>query len=273
MKLAAYLDRIGLSGAVRPDLETLKRVHLAHQITVPFENLDVQLRRPVSLDPLASLEKIVGRRRGGWCYEMNGVMGWALEQMGFNVQRISAGVMRETLGDAPLGNHLCLLVTLDVPHLVDVGFGGSLAEPMPLRIHQRQDHPYQVALVETADGYWRFSEAAHGDPVSFDFKTAPADEALFGRVSKDLWSNPSSSFVQNLVVQRRSIDTHTTLRGRVLTRMDSAHKKKRMLHSAEEFTTVLREQFALDLPEAVSLWPGICARHDALFPANPDERA
>src|SRR5580658_8831381 len=69
----------------------------------------------------------------GWCYELNGVMGWALQEIGFEVMRIGAGVMRVQAGDAQLGNHLCLLAYLDQPYLFDVGFGGSLAEPLPLR--------------------------------------------------------------------------------------------------------------------------------------------
>ncbi len=268
MKLAGYLDRIGFAGPVRADLDTLNRVHLAHQLAVPFENLDVMLRRPVSLDPLVSLEKIVTRRRGGWCYEMNGVLGWALAEMGFDVQRLSAGVMRETLGDAPLGNHLCLLVRLDQPYFVDVGFGGSLTAPLPLLAMEREDRPYRVVLSETSDGYWRFSEIAHDEPFSFDFTAAPADEALFARVSQGLWSSPTSSFVQNLVVQRRTLDAHTTLRGRVLTELNSARKTKSLLHSADELVAVLRQRFDLDIPEAAGLWPQICARHKALFPAH-----
>ncbi len=265
MKLSAYLDRIGCDGRVRADLDTLKRIHRAHQLAVPFENLDVQLRRPVSLDPLVSFEKIVTRRRGGWCYEMNGVMGWALREIGFEVQRISAGVMREKLGDALLGNHLCLLVQLDQPYLVDVGFGGSLAEPMPLRESKREDSPYRLELSRTTDGYWRFTEA-HSDPASFDFKAEAADEALFGRISQTLWADPTSSFVQNLVVQRRTLQNHTTLRGRVLTTMSSAGREKTLLESADELVSTLRERFDLDLPEAAGLWPRICARHTELFP-------
>jgi N-hydroxyarylamine O-acetyltransferase len=110
----------------------LRGIHRAHQLAVPFDNLDVQLRLPVAMDLEACFDKIVRRRRGGWCYELNGVMGWALTQIGYRVTRLSAGVMREHQGDAQLGNHLCLLVELDAPYLVDVGFGGSLLEPLPM---------------------------------------------------------------------------------------------------------------------------------------------
>jgi N-hydroxyarylamine O-acetyltransferase len=104
LKLDAYLDRIHFDGDVRADLACLRALHRAHQYAVPFENLDVQLRRASGLDPTAAYEKIVSRRRGGWCYEMNGIMEWALKQIGFDVVRMCAGVMREHHGDAQLGN-------------------------------------------------------------------------------------------------------------------------------------------------------------------------
>lgn len=267
MKLAAYLDRIGFEGPVRPDLDTLRRVHLAHALAVPFEDLDVQLHRPLTTSVSEAFDKIVTRRRGGWCYEQNGLMGWALQEMGFDVQRMSAGVMREKLGDAQLGNHLCVLVKLDQPYLVDVGFGGSLAEPLPIRAGTREETPYRITLSETGDGYWRFSEVAHGDPFSFDFSLASPDESLFASKCDYLQTDPKSSFVQNLVVQRRTRDTHLSLRGRVLTTLHSSHEEKTLLESPDELVATLRERFNLDVPEVASLWPTICARHDEVFMA------
>jgi N-hydroxyarylamine O-acetyltransferase len=267
MKLAAYLDRIRLPGSVRPDLDTLRRVHLAHQLSVPFENLDVQLKLPLSTAVESSFDKIVTRRRGGWCYEMNGLMGWALREIGFDIRRIGAGVMREQRGAEQMGNHLCLLVRLDQSWLVDVGFGGSLAEPMPLRAFDREDRPYRLGLREIADGFWRFSEAAHGDaePFSFDFQDIPADEDLLDRKCRFLQTDAASPFVQNLVVQRRTTDAHMTLRGRVFTLLHASHKEKRTLNSADELVATLREVFDLEVPEAADLWPAVCARHEALF--------
>jgi N-hydroxyarylamine O-acetyltransferase len=266
-KLSPYLDRIKFDGPVRPDLATLRALHRAHQHTIPFENLDVQLRRPVGLDLEAQYEKIVSRRRGGWCYEMNGVMGWALEQIGFDVMRMSAGVMRARAGDRQLGNHLCLLVRLDQPYLVDVGFGGSLIEPLRLEASKRDDHPYRLELSELENGYWRFAERAHGDDdaFSFDFRTAPADEALFARQCQFLQTDPASTFTQNLVVQRRAVDAHLSLRGRVLVTRHVTRVDKRLLGSKEELIATLRDSFDLDVPEAAALWPAICARHEAVF--------
>ena len=252
---------------MRADLATLGAIHRAHQYAIPFENIDVQLRRPVVIDREANYDKIVGRRRGGWCYEMNGLMGWALEQIGFDVMRVGAGVMRVQAGDAQLGNHLCLLVRLEQPYLVDVGFGGSLAEPLPLKASEREDRPYRLGLSELGDSYWRFAEIAHGDgdPFSFDFRAAPADEALLARKCQFLQTDPASPFIQNLVAQRRTADTHVSLRGRVLATTHTARVDKKLLNSADELVATLLDKFDLDTPEAASLWPSICARHEALF--------
>lgn len=274
MELSAYLHRIDYDGSVRPDLATLRAVHRAHQYAIPFENLDVLLRRPVVLDLEANYDKIVCRQRGGWCYEMNGVMGWALKEIGFEVMRMSAGVMRVREGDAQLGNHLCLLVCLDQPYLVDVGFGGSLVEPLALRASEREDRPYRLGLSELGDDYWRFAEIAHGDgdAFSFDFRAGPADEALLARKCQFLQTDPASPFIQSLVVQRRTADTHLSLRGRVLAAIHAARVDKKLLNSADELVATLRDSFGLDTPEAATLWSSICARHEALFAGTSDEK-
>jgi len=274
LELSAYLRRIRFDGSVRSDLATLRAIHRAHQYAIPFENLDVLLRRPVVLDVEANYDKIVCQRRGGWCYELNGVMGWALKEIGFEVMRMSAGVMRVRAGDAVLGNHLCLLVCLDQRYLVDVGFGGSLVEPLPLSASEREDRPYRLGLSELDDNYWRFAEMApgDGDAFSFDFRVAPADEALLARKCQFLQTDPASPFVQNLVVQRRAAaDTHLSLRGRVLAAIHATGVDKKLLNSADELVATLRDSFDLDAPEAATLWPSISARHEALFSGTSEQ--
>jgi N-hydroxyarylamine O-acetyltransferase len=268
MNLTAYLGRIGHAGPVAPDLATLQAVVSAHLAAVPFENLDVQLGRTTSTGLAATYEKLVERRRGGWCYEQNGLLGWALGEIGFDVRRISAGVMRAVRGDAALGNHLALIVRLDRPWLVDVGFGGSQAAPLPLEAGERLDAPFTVSLAET-QGYWRFAERmGDSDPFSFDFLAGPADESLLARQCAALQSDPDSIFVQNLVVQQRQGERHVTLRGRVFSERSVEGEEKRMVESADELVALLRETFALDLPEAAGLWDKVCARHAALFPGT-----
>ena len=136
MDLSTYFRRIGYRGVARPDLLTLRRLLRAHVLSVPFENLDVQLGRPLGTDPADAYEKIVLRRRGGWCYEQNGLFGWALSAIGYDVTRVAAAVMRVERGAVSEANHLALLVRMPGSvdtWLADVGFGGSLLEPIRLR--------------------------------------------------------------------------------------------------------------------------------------------
>jgi N-hydroxyarylamine O-acetyltransferase len=264
-RLNEYLERIGFRGVPRPDLETLNELQRTHVRTVPFENLDVQLGRPVVMDPDACYDKVVHRRRGGWCFELNGVLSWALQEIGFDVVRMSGGVRRDLLGDRQMGNHLCLLVRLDKPYLVDVGFGGSLSQPLPLEASTHEHSPYHLTLSKMNDEYWRFSERTSGAPFSYDFRTDAADESHFADHCAALQTDADSLFVQNLLVQRRTGDQHLALRGRVLMTQLRTGAEKRVLGSADELVSTLRETFDLDVPEAATLWPAVCARHETLF--------
>ena len=132
----------------RPRTTACAAIMRAHVASIPFENLDVQLGRPITGDLDEIFAKLVERRRGGWCYEQNGLLGWALETIGFEVTRVAGGVMRADAGDAVLGNHLALVVTLDQPWLVDAGFGGSLAEPIALAPAAHRHAPYDLSLAE-----------------------------------------------------------------------------------------------------------------------------
>src|SRR5258706_8881452 len=113
MDITAYLNRIAHRGPIEPTGETLRALHLAHLLAVPFENLDIGLGRPIVLDQAALFDKIVVRRRGGFCYELNGLFAALLRALGFEVTMLSAGVGRAGGGFGPEFDHLTLLVTTD----------------------------------------------------------------------------------------------------------------------------------------------------------------
>ncbi len=268
MNLKAYLDRIRYRDITVPDFATLDGVMRAHIASVPFENLDVQLCRPLGISLEAAFDKIVNRWRGGWCYEQNGLLGWALTQVGFDVQRIHAGVRRAEMGDAMLGNHLALIVALDGQRwLVDVGFGGSQAAPIPLVAGDYAHPPYTITLARTDDGYWRFLErtAKSDGSFGFDFRDEPADEALLATQCILQQSSPESNFTLNLIAQRRIGDRHLALRGRTLTETTTQGQSRQLLNDANALVAVLHDTMGLDLPEAADLWPRVAARHSALF--------
>jgi N-hydroxyarylamine O-acetyltransferase len=265
MDLAAYFERIGYAGAVRPDLATLRELHRRHLLAIPYENLDVQLGRPVTTDRDAAFEKLVNRRRGGWCYEMNGVFSAVLEAVGFSVTRMAGAAMREARGDSAVGNHLVLLVDLGGPWIADVGFGDGSLDPFPLREGAFTAAGYDFR-VERLDGrWWRVHNHEFGGARSFDFAVEPADPALLAARCEWLQTAPDSNFVLNAVAQRYTESEILQLLGRTLRRIRPGAKTERLIASAEEFVDVLAGDFGLDLPEAAALWPRICERHEQLF--------
>ena len=265
MNLQHYLRRINFGDTWQPNLETLARLLRTHVCAVPFENLDVQLGRPLTIDVEHAYDKIVNRHRGGWCYEQNGLFGWALSQIGFDVTRIAASVMRQERGAAADSSHLCLLVRVpETPghYLVDVGFGGSMIHPLSLAEGEHDQPPFQLGLRSLDNGDWRFWEDIGSGEFSFDFTEVSADESAMSDKCNFLQSDPASSFVLNLVAQLRLPEQHKTLRGKVLTISTRDGAQSRILDSADELVATLADHFGLDVPEIADVWPRVEARHE-----------
>lgn len=269
MDLQAYFNRIRYSGEVTPTLTVLNALHTAHVTAVPFENLDVQLGCYLTLSVDEAYQKIVVRGRGGWCFEQNGLFGWVLEQIGFHVTRVAALVMRDPNNHQTTPDHLCLLVScpedVQISYLVDVGFGGSLLRPLPLSDASCRQPPYTVGLEKVDDEYWRFSDKANKEGSSFDFVCNQANEHAMAEKCDFLQRDSSSSFVLNLVAQKRSLDKHTILRGRVLTRISEDSQQIEIIDTPDDLIRILFDEFALDLPQVSELWPKVTDRHEQLF--------
>lgn len=168
-----YLARIGVERPERLDLDALATLQRAHLAAVPFENIDVYDRVPVTVEQDAILAKIIDRDRGGWCFEANGGFAWLLEALGFSVRRLGAAVLLD--GPNKAIDHLALEVQLDRPYLVDVGFGDSFTQPLDLSRGKPQPggkadfqllpSPQGTTLAEIEDGLpaakYRFKRVAH----------------------------------------------------------------------------------------------------------------
>lgn len=268
MKIQPYLDRIDYTGSLEPSFETLTSLVQAHVLSVPFENLDVQLGRALSILPEDAYEKIVLNGRGGWCYEQNGLFGWVLSELGFDVTRVAAGVMREEKGESSAASHLTLIVSCpgsSTRYLVDVGFGGSMFKPIALRDAGHSQPPFELGLEKLDDRYWRFWENPGDGRFTYDFVEEPADETALADKCEFLQTDPSSGFVQNLVAQTRTRDQHRVLRGRVFTVTAPGSRESRLLDNSQELVEILATEFDLRVPEIAGLWAGITERHDLLF--------
>ncbi len=269
MDLAAYLARIGYVGTPRVDLPTLHDIHRAHLRALPYENLDVLLGQPGGVGIQGGYDKIVTGGRGGWCYEMNGLLGWALSEIGFQVTRMSGAVSRTERGEISHGNHLVLRVDLDQPYIADVGFGDGMLEPIPLRAGTYSRAGFDFRL-ETLDAdWWRFHNHPFGGAPYFDFTLATARDEDLATTCQWLRTSPESIFTQVAIVQRHTPEGLVVLLGRMLRRIQPDGKSHTLIGSSEELVDVLAREFGLDLPEAATLWPAICAKHDELFGGPP----
>ncbi|HLI66672.1 MAG TPA: arylamine N-acetyltransferase [Caulobacteraceae bacterium] len=271
MDLAAYLDRIGFDGPVRPDRATLEALSRAHLLAIPYENLDVQLGRRLTTDPAAAYARIVGQgARGGWCYEMNGLFGWALGEIGFRVTRLASGVARSMKGDSAIGNHLVLRVDLaDGPLLADVGLANGPRGPYRITDGAFSIAGFDYRLERMADGLWRFHNHPGGMAPNFDFCAEPTDdETALATACVALQTDPASPFLQNLVCVRFTEEGENQLRGRVLRTLAAGQTSERVLEDEADLIATLDRDFGIREPAAASLWPAICARHEAVQAAK-----
>lgn len=252
-RLSDYLDRIGLNGTVRVDLETLRSMHRHHVEAVTWENLDMHLGVTLSVDPLSAFEKIVDRRRGGWCYEMNGLFAWMLELAGFQVTRLAAGVARDRIGEMAVGNHLALIVQLDQPYLADVGLGSGLIEPVPLAPGAFEQCGRKFFLEQMVDGWWRFHNHPDSAPPTFDFHLDVTDESLLRDRCHWLQTDPASPFWGLPIVQRyRSGQLHSLIGtnfSRHGPRLESVS-----IADANDYAARLSRDFGLTIPDNNRIW-------------------
>ncbi|MET9291620.1 arylamine N-acetyltransferase [Streptomyces sp. NPDC003077] len=249
----AYLTRIGYAGERTPTLETLRALHAAHTAAVGFENLDIVLGRPILLDLEALQDKLVTRRRGGYCYEQNLLYAAALDRLGFDVSGLGA---RIRMGEDKVRavTHALLKVTLDGEEwITDVGFGGEgLLEPVPLRAGVETRHGgWTFGLVqEERTGLWVlrslhddgwFDLYAFGPEVRY-----PADYQVFNHY---ISTHPRSPFTGRLVVQRPEPQLRRTLIGTelTLTRPDWSRETRQV--APEELPELLARDFAIELSE------------------------
>ena len=241
----SYLARVGYKGPTSPTLETLRAIHYAHLLTVPFENLDIALGRKIALDEDSFIRKIAERRRGGFCYELNGAFAALLQALGFRVTRLSARVARSDGGESPEFDHLTLRVDLDETWLADVGFGESFLEPLRIKPGVEQlDRAGTFRTVERderlllekkqADGSWQ-------GQYSFTLQSRRLEE--FAGMCEYHQRSPQSHFTQNKICSRATAEGRITLAGMKLIVTSNGEREERLLKSEDEWRDTLRERF------------------------------
>lgn len=251
MDVSAYLDRLNYRGSIQPTLETLRALHRAHLLTVPFENLDIHLKRPIVLDEAALFEKIVVNRRGGFCCELNGLFASLLRCMGFQVTVFSANVLH---GGIPAEiDHLTLLIQLDERWIADVGFGDSFRLPLRLDFEGEQhgvDSTYRITrtsdrwllqrLVE--NNAWYDEYIIQLDPLTLaDFR----DACVYYETA------PASYFVQGRICSRATEGGRISLTDDKLIVTRNGHREETSLAGEQVFVHALHEHFGIRMPVTI----------------------
>jgi N-hydroxyarylamine O-acetyltransferase len=266
---AAYLKRIGITAPRRPTLHALRRIHRAHVGAMPYENLDIQLGRPIRLDTDSLFAKLVEGGRGGYCYEHNGTLAHALESLGFDVRRVLGGVARETEGDGNWWNHMPLVVRFGNgdEYLADAGIGTGFRDPLPIRSGSYRVGVFNFGIWSLDDGAWRCSIDPRVSNLTFDFTLDRREGEEFEPRCTELSTSPDSPFVKTLTVQNPSENEMWVLRARTLTVYDPKvpeGKTVRVIADSAEFAELLRGRFNLTLDDAdiATLWKRVVEQHE-----------
>ena len=249
MNTDAYLKRINYSGSLEPTAETLRALQVAHLRTVPFENLSIHNDEPIVLEDGALFTKIVERRRGGFCYECNGLFAALLRALGFKVEMLAAGVAKSEGGFGPQFDHMTLLVTLDERWLVDVGFGDSFIEP--LLLDSRDDQVQgSGAFRIVGDGdhliMMRRNPGSDWEP-QYRFTLQPYSFPDYEETCQFHQTSPDSHFTKGRICSLATEDGRISLSEMrlITTTGPQLLRDERTLKDQEEYDRILREQFGI----------------------------
>jgi N-hydroxyarylamine O-acetyltransferase len=248
----AYLARIGWQGEASATEATLRALHRAHMFSVPFENLDIGRGVPIVLDRGRLYDKLVTRRRGGFCYELNGLFAELLRALGYEVTLLSARVF-DGGQPGPEYDHLVLRVAggeLGEAYLADVGFGASHVEPLRFVTEVEQSDPAgQFRLVE-AEGAWQMQdrdETGAWQP-QHAFSLTPRRLADFEAMCRYQQTSPQSHFTQKRICSRATPEGRLSLSDNRLIVTRHGQREEHVLETEAAVQAALRDHFGVALP-------------------------
>ena len=248
MNIEAYLERINYNGPLTPTPETLRDLQVAHLLAVPFENLSIHSGESIVLDEDALFTKIVEKKRGGFCYECNGLFAGLLRALGFEVAMLGAGVARREGGFGPNFDHMTLMVKLADRWLADVGFGDSFLEPLLLDERGEQvQGTHSFRIVEDGD----YLILMRDSQPQYRFTLQPYGFADYEEMCHFHQTSPESHFTKNLICSRVTDGGRITLSGMKLITTSGPQRDEQMVTSQEEYDRLLRDQFGVVMENPV----------------------
>lgn len=271
-QLEAYFKRIRFGGRAEAGLETLRELHLRHPQAIPFENITTLMHQPVPIDSLSVQAKLVGARRGGYCFEHNRLFSDMLRLLGFEVGELAARVVWQRAGQAPIARtHMVLTVRLGGEvYLCDVGFGGlTLTAPLLFAPALEQVTPHEpFRILQDGSDYELQAEIGGAWQPVYRFDLQPQLPIDFELANHYVATHPSSWFRSRLVVAKPTASGRLVLDNRQLTEYRTkAAADRRELRDGDELKSVLTESFGICLPREA----GFDAAIAGLFQAAADQ--
>jgi N-hydroxyarylamine O-acetyltransferase len=249
-ELDAYLARIGYQRPREPSLPALRAIVAAHSAAIPFENIDVLLRRGVRLDIGSVQRKLVQQQRGGYCFEQNTLLEAALRALGFSLVTLVARVVRG-LPESAMTSRAHKLLQVDLPegpYIADVGFGNlTPTAPLALRPGEEQATPNETFRL-MPHGSELVLQARLGDRWDDRFPLDPVPPIDYEMANWFASTFPGSPFTSNLIVARPSLGRRITLfNRRFAIRERSGNVTRRVLTGIDDYHEALVEHFGLTL--------------------------
>jgi N-hydroxyarylamine O-acetyltransferase len=244
---AAYLRRIAVTGPVAASAATLRELHRAHQEAVPFENLSIHLPEPISLTEAGLLDKVITRRRGGFCYELNGAFALLLEAIGFTVRRV-AGRVYGAGGPGPPFDHLALIVTAadgSGPWLADVGFGSH--STYPLLLDHRGEQPDPGGMFQLSDGAEGDVEVTRDGQPQYRVERRARELAEFEPTCWWQQTWPQSHFRTGTICSVLTPDGRISLSGNMLILTSGGSRTEEQLPTDAAVLAAYQEYFGIEL--------------------------
>ncbi|MBC7553326.1 MAG: arylamine N-acetyltransferase [Taibaiella sp.] len=250
MNESRYLNRIGYTGTPMADLATLKSILRCHVANIPFENLDIFYKTSyINLDLRAIYDKIVNVNRGGYCYELNGLLCWLLKSIGFKVTMVAGRVARKN-GYGPEMDHMALLVHLDDNKwLVDAGFGDFSTEPILIG---NSNEPADFRLVEITVDSKKYLDAQKRKPATgqytseYIFTLKPHNFEDFAQRNHRQQTEPGSFFLQNLICSIPVKGGRYSIVNNRFVETISGIKKITLIGTSREQAQLLKQYFNMD---------------------------
>lgn len=248
MNTKEYLARIGIEAEdLEADAESLRLLQRHHLLHVPFENLDIHWKRPIVLDTSKFYGKIVNEKRGGFCYELNGLFNELLKDLGFQTRLLSARVFNGT-GHGPEFDHATIIVTIgDDEYLADVGFGDFAAEPLRFSLGvERQDECGNFIIRKFDEEYLEVAKKdADGWKSEFIFKDVPHDLSEFAEMCDFQQYSPESHFTKGKVCSILTENGRKTLTDKKFIVTENGEKTDTDIPGDDEFDRTLKAEFGI----------------------------